>query len=50
MSQPTQLLCSTGAFSRYPNYTDYRAVLKYGPQLAVDGFEGDVLPWLVSQH
>lgn len=34
-----QLLCSTGAFSRYPDHTGYQAVLKYGPQLAVDGFE-----------
>ncbi len=34
-----QLLCSTGAFSRYPDYINYRAVLEYGPQLAVDGLE-----------
>jgi sugar phosphate isomerase/epimerase len=39
MSQQIQLLCSTGAFSRDPDYTDYRAVLEYGPQLEVDGFE-----------
>ncbi|GAC1392775.1 MAG: hypothetical protein NVSMB38_17510 [Ktedonobacteraceae bacterium] len=34
-----QLLCSTGAFSRNPDYTDYCAVLHYGPQLHVDGLE-----------
>ena len=34
-----QLLCSTGAFSRYPDYVDYSMVLHYGPQLDVDGFE-----------
>ena len=39
MSQQIQLLCSTGAFSRYPDYTDYHAVLEYGPQLEVDGIE-----------
>jgi sugar phosphate isomerase/epimerase len=33
------LLCSTGAFSRDPDLTDHRAVLRYGPGLAVDGFE-----------
>ena len=39
MSTTMQLLCSTGAFSRYPDRTDYRAVLSYGPELDVDGFE-----------
>ncbi len=39
MQQKMQLLCSTGAFSRYPDYTDYRAILEYGPQLEVDGLE-----------
>ena len=40
MSQiPPRLLCSTGAFNRYPDYTFYRDVLEYGPQLNVDGFE-----------
>ncbi|MDQ6662093.1 MAG: sugar phosphate isomerase/epimerase, partial [Chloroflexota bacterium] len=34
-----QLLCSTGTFSRYPEYPDYRNVLKYASQLEVDGFE-----------
>lgn len=34
-----QLLCSTGAFSRYPDYVDYHGVLVYGPQLDVDGLE-----------
>ncbi|HET9921581.1 MAG TPA: sugar phosphate isomerase/epimerase family protein [Ktedonobacteraceae bacterium] len=38
-ASPMQLLCSTGAFSRYPDRTDYRAVLDYGPELTVDGFE-----------
>ncbi len=39
MSEAMQLLCSTGTFSRDPDYTDYRAVLAYGPELEVDGFE-----------
>jgi sugar phosphate isomerase/epimerase len=39
VSETMPLLCSTGAFSRYPDYTDYRAVLTYGPQLDVDGLE-----------
>ncbi len=34
-----QLLCSTGAFSRYPDFTDYHAALRYGPQLDIDGLE-----------
>lgn len=34
-----QLLCSTGTFSRYPDLTDYRSILTYGPELEVDGFE-----------
>ena len=40
MSKTMPLLCSTGAFSRYPRHTSYRATLSYGPQLDVaDGFE-----------
>ena len=34
-----QLLCSTGTFSKFPDLTDYRSILTYGPELAVDGFE-----------
>jgi len=34
-----QLLCSTGAFSRFPDLTDYRSILEYGPLLDVDGLE-----------
>ena len=34
-----QLLCSTGAFSRFRDQTDYRSILEYGPLLAVDGLE-----------
>lgn len=34
-----QLLCSTGAFSRYPDLTDYRSILEYGTLLPVDGLE-----------
>src|ERR1700674_2419073 len=34
-----QLLCSTGAFSRFPELTDYQSILEYGPLLAVDGLE-----------
>ncbi len=39
MNSPTQLLCSTGTFSRFPDLTDYRSILTYGPELEVDGFE-----------
>jgi sugar phosphate isomerase/epimerase len=39
-----RLLCSTGTFSRYPNWTDYRLVLHYAPQLDVDGLELMVYP------
>lgn len=34
-----QLLCSTGAFSRFPELTDYQSILEYGPLLDVDGLE-----------
>ena len=34
-----QLLCSTGTFSRFPDLTDYRSILTYGPELEVEGFE-----------
>ncbi len=34
-----RLLCSTGTFSRFPDLTDYRSILAYGPVLEVDGFE-----------
>ncbi|GAC1567793.1 MAG: hypothetical protein NVS3B14_14940 [Ktedonobacteraceae bacterium] len=34
-----QLLCSTGTFSRFPDMTDYRSILEYGPALVVDGLE-----------
>jgi sugar phosphate isomerase/epimerase len=34
-----QLLCSTGTFSRFPDLTDYRSILTFGPELEVDGFE-----------
>jgi len=39
MIGPMQLLCSTGTFSRFPDLTDYRSILTYGPELEVDGFE-----------
>ena len=39
MISPVQLLCSTGTFSRFPDLTDYRSILTYGPELEVDGFE-----------
>ncbi len=39
MNSSMQLLCSTGTFSRYPDLTDYRSTLIYGPKLEVDGFE-----------
>jgi sugar phosphate isomerase/epimerase len=39
MNGPVQLLCSTGTFSRFPDLTDYRSILTFGPELEVDGFE-----------
>jgi sugar phosphate isomerase/epimerase len=39
MSAQPRLLCSTGAFTHDPDQTDYRAILTYGPALAVDGLE-----------
>lgn len=40
MTDPTiSVLCSTGAFSRDPDRTDHLAILEYGPDLDVDGFE-----------
>jgi sugar phosphate isomerase/epimerase len=39
MISPIQLLCSTGTFCRFPDLTDYRSILTYGPDLEVDGFE-----------
>jgi sugar phosphate isomerase/epimerase len=41
------LLCSTGAFTRYPDYTDYRRIVEIGPRLAAGGLELMVFPnWL----
>jgi sugar phosphate isomerase/epimerase len=34
-----KLFCSTGTFSRHPDFTDYRAILEYGRGLSVDGLE-----------
>jgi sugar phosphate isomerase/epimerase len=39
MCSSMQLLCSTGTFSRFPDLTDYRSILEFGPWLEVDGFE-----------
>ena len=39
MNSLIQLLCSTGTFSRFPDLTDYRSILIYGPELEVNGFE-----------
>jgi len=39
VKHPIPLLCSTGAFSRYPDFTDYRAIVQNGPGLPVDGLE-----------
>ncbi len=39
MNSSMRLLCSTGTFSRFPDLTDYRSILAYGPGLEVDGFE-----------
>lgn len=33
------LLCSSGTFTRDPDLTDHSHILRYGPQLAVDGIE-----------
>ena len=42
-----QLLCSTGAFSRFPELTDFRSILEYGPLLDVDGLEVMFFPgWM----
>src|SRR5438552_2638866 len=37
--KPISVLCSTGAFSRDPDRTGHHAILEYGPDLDVDGFE-----------
>lgn len=34
-----QLLCSTGAFGRYPTLIDHLDIAKYAPELPVDGLE-----------
>jgi sugar phosphate isomerase/epimerase len=34
-----KLLCSSGTFTRHPDFTDYRSILKYAPELPVDGLE-----------
>ena len=39
MNSSIQLLCSTGTFSRFPDLTDYRSILTFGPELEVEGFE-----------
>jgi sugar phosphate isomerase/epimerase len=39
MGNAWQVLCSTGAFTRERDAFDYRAILKYGPALDVDGLE-----------
>ncbi|MBO0780287.1 MAG: sugar phosphate isomerase/epimerase [Ktedonobacteraceae bacterium] len=46
-----QLLCSNGAFSRGPDFTSHEAILTYGPQLTVDGFEVIFYPsWYAHQE
>ena len=44
--QPFQILCSTGAFCRYPDRTYYAYITDFGPELAkiVDGFEVMIYP------
>jgi sugar phosphate isomerase/epimerase len=39
MNNSIKLLCSTGTFSKFPDLTDYRSILTYGPDLEVEGFE-----------
>lgn len=39
MSQPVQILCSTGTLTRDPDRMGYRAVLSHGPTLAIDALE-----------
>ncbi len=39
MSKSWPVLCSTGTFTRERDAFDYRAILKYGPALDVDGLE-----------
>ena len=44
-----QLLCSTGTFSRDPDYTSHKAILTYGSQIVADGFEVLFYPdWYAS--
>jgi sugar phosphate isomerase/epimerase len=38
LMDPT-VICSSGAFSHYPDFTDHRLILQYGPQLDVEGLE-----------
>jgi len=40
MNGGMQLLCSTGAFSRFPDITDYQSILRYGPKLEAGGVDG----------
>jgi sugar phosphate isomerase/epimerase len=44
MSHPFQLLCSTGTFTRHPDQTSHRAILRYGPLLPADGLELLIYP------
>src|SRR5919108_4022862 len=39
-----RLVCSTGAFTHFPDRADHRAILDFGPRLDVEGFELVVFP------
>ncbi|HEX4203194.1 MAG TPA: sugar phosphate isomerase/epimerase family protein [Ktedonobacteraceae bacterium] len=49
MSLRAHLLCSSGAFSRYPDSIDHRAIQHIGPQLDVDGIEVMFYPQWYTQ-
>lgn len=44
-----KLLCSSGAFSRYPDHIDHTAIEEFGPQLTVDGIEVMFYPQWYTQ-
>jgi sugar phosphate isomerase/epimerase len=39
-----KLVCSTGAFTHFPDFADHRAILEFGPRLDVEGLELVVFP------
>jgi sugar phosphate isomerase/epimerase len=39
-----RLICSTGAFTRFPDRADHRTIVEFGPRLDVEGLELVVFP------